>query len=206
MILKNVIKINKVIFKDCDYIILKQIGKVLCYNSDENKIMFEIIVGLKVNDIFENLFETEECVYEFDLEKNEVKKTNFVNFYHYFSSIQKLLRVYKTIDVNIEENNGQEVKYLTTKEIQLNPEYNPQTNENILIFRDKNVFDRKFNNSFQLIGDRIGEGSFGVVFRVKERKNQDLFAIKTIEMRGDINFLTLFQLIISVLQINGNTI
>ena len=99
MILKNVIKINKVIFKDCDYIILKQIGKVLCYNSDENKIMFEIIVGLKVNDIFENLFETEECVYEFDLE-NEVKKINFVNFYDYFSSIHKLLRVYKTIHGN----------------------------------------------------------------------------------------------------------
>ena len=200
----NVMKINSL--DEC--IILKETGKLFVYSFSENIIIEEIIVGFKVEDISRNLYETEECVYRRESDEFEIKiikKTNFINFYDYYSSEENI--TYKTIHIKTEENNGQVVKYLTTKEIQLNPEYNRQTNEELLVFKEKNVFDTKFHNSFQLIGDRIGEGSFGEVFRVKERKTQDLFAIKRIEMRGDINYLTLYQLIIStILQINGNTI
>ena len=87
----------------------------------------------------------------------------------------------------------------------MNPEYNPQINENILILSDKNVFNKKFQNSYNVI-KKIGEGGFGLVIMVKEKTTEEYFAIKRIEMRSDINFLTLFQLIISILQINGNTI
>ena len=76
LILKNVMKIKSVERSEGDiypdhYIILKESGKVFMYNLVENKIIFEIIVGLKVNDIIYYLFETEECVYEFDCLKKK---------------------------------------------------------------------------------------------------------------------------------------
>ena len=196
----NVNNVKKIQNFENQCIVLKESGKVFVYSFDENLIIFEIIVGLKVNDIFKNLCQTEECVYQLEKETKVLKKTNFINFYDYSPKL-------KTIHVKTEENNGQVVKYLTNREIQLNPEYNRQTNEELLVFKDNNVFDRKFHNSFEIIGEKIGEGSFGEVFRVKEIRSQDIFAIKRIEMRGDINFITLYQLIIfTILQINGNTI
>ena len=107
-----------------------------------------------------------------------MNKTNFINFYDYFSSKHNI--TYKTIHVKSEESYGQEVKYLTTKEIQINREYNRQTDDNILVIRDKNVFERKFRNSFNLM-NRIGSGAFGEVVMVKERATDDLFAIKKLK-------------------------
>ena len=186
MILKNVIKISGIKWSD-DYFILNESGKVSMYNFYENKIMCEIIVGLKVNDIFNYLCETEECVHKFDRWKsmnelkNEFKRTNFVNFYDYYSAIYNT--TYKTIHVKSEQSYGQEVKYLTTKEIEINPEYNSQTNENLLVIRDNNVFERKFQNSFNLM-KKIGSGSFGEVLMVEEITTDDLVAIKKIRIQS----------------------
>ena len=65
----------------------------------------------------------------------------------------------------------------------MNPEYNRQTNENVLVLIDKNVFDRKFQNSFSVI-EMIGSGSFGEVFKVKERTTEDSMAIKRIKIQS----------------------
>ena len=160
-------------------ILLKECGKVVFFNFVEN---IEIIVGLKVNDIFNDLCETEDCVQRIDFDKGVMNKTNFINFYDYFSS--KYKKFCNTIHVKTEDIDGQGFKYLTIKEIQLNPEYNRQTNvENVLVLNDRNVFDRKFQKSFNMI-KKIGEGSFGEVFMANERTTQDLVAIKRIRIQG----------------------
>ena len=144
---------------------MEETGKSFVYSFDENKIIRQMIVELKVNDISENLCQTEEYVYQMDNNFEKIYfKTNFINFYDYYSSKENI--TYKTIYIKTEESYGQEVKYLTTKEIQFNPEYNRQTNEKLLILIHKSVFDRKFQNSFNII-KTIGSGSFGEVF-VKE--------------------------------------
>ena len=61
---ENVLKIQKILFKN-ECIVMKESGNVFLY-SFSDKTMKEIIVGEKVNDIFLNLFETDECVYLFD--------------------------------------------------------------------------------------------------------------------------------------------
>ena len=202
---KNVKKIEN-IYLENECIVLKESGNVFIYSFDENRIMCQIIVGLKVNDIFGYLCETDECVHTLSYYESIYDKTNFFNFYEYYSWINNNVNSYKTIHVKTETNDGQEVKYLTTKEIQLNPEYNRQTNEDILIFEEKNVFNRKFQNTFVPIG-RLGEGSFGEVFKVREKATQDLFAIKRIEMKGNISFNIISdELNLYNFQINGNTI
>ena len=92
-------------------IVLKESGKLFEYSFDENKIIRKIIVDLKVEDIFENLCETEECVYR--REEFYLKKTNFINFYDYYSSNYN--KFYKTIDVKSEDIDGQQVKYMHLK-------------------------------------------------------------------------------------------
>src|ERR1700760_4259666 len=99
-----------------------------------------------------------EGIQKFDMETKVSTKLKHANFYDYYSSENNI--TYKTIHIKTEESYGQKVKYLTTKEIQLNPEYNRQTNEDLLLLSDKNVFNRKFQNSFS-ITKKIGEGSFG---------------------------------------------
>ena len=115
-------------------ILLTESGRLFVHSFDENNIMFEITIGLRIDDILYNVCESEECVYELTNEQGHLSKiprlTNYINFYEYYSS--KHNNTYKTIHVKTEERDGQEVEYLTTKEIQLNPEYNPQINENIL--------------------------------------------------------------------------
>jgi hypothetical protein len=181
----NIKNVNK-IYQEYHYhitkaIVLEETGKVFIYCFYQNKIIREIIVGLKFKDIYFDLCETDQGVYQFDYCNNDLKKTNFINFYDYYSSEEN--KTYKTIHIKTEETYGQKVKYLTTKEIQLNPEYNRQTNENVLVLIDKNVFDRKFQNSFSVI-KMIGSGSFGEVFKVKERTTEDSMAIKRIKIQS----------------------
>ena len=186
MNVKNVIKINY--YDDCEkhVIVLKETGKLFEYNFVENKIIREFIVGLKVKDIFDNLCETEECVYQI----YSKVKTNYINFYDYYSS--EMNETYKTIHVKTEESDGQEVKYLITKDIKLNPEYNQQTNRQLLVLDEKNVFERKFLKTFIKVKG-LGEGSYGEVYKMREKSTGDMFAIKRIQMKSDINFFQLFQ-------------
>ena len=162
-------------------VILNESGKVFVYSFTADKIIFEIIVGLKVVDIIYFLCQTQESVHRLIHKKGVSEKLNFINFYEYYSSEENT--TYKTIDVMTEQSYGQKVKYLTTKEIQLNPEYNRQTNEELLILKDKNVFNKKHENSFAMI-KILGQGSFGEVGMVKEKLTDDFFAIKKIEIKG----------------------
>ena len=57
----------------------------------------------------------------------------------------------------------------------MNNENNRQTNENILALKDENVFNRKFQKSFNVL-KKIGKGAFGEVFMGKERSNGDMVA------------------------------
>ena len=108
------------------------------------------------------------------------EETNYINFYDYY--ISKYNTTYKTIHVKTEVSDGQEFKYLTTKEIQLNSDYKAMaTNEKLLIETDKIIFDRKYQNSYIHIYE-IGEGSFGKVNKVKEKITGDLFAIKIMKI------------------------
>ena len=119
-----------------------------------------------------------------DDEKRIAKKTNHINIYDYYSSLYNI--TFKTIHVNTEFRDQEIVKYLTTKEFQFNPEFNRQTNQNLLVLIDKNIYESKFQKSFIVIKN-IGSGSYGSVFKVKERSTEDLFAIKKIEIKGHIN-------------------
>ena len=170
---EEVIKLNNLSTDEC--IVLKESGKVFVYSFEENKIMREIIIGLKVTDIVWNLFETEDCVQQIDEKTGDLVKTNFINFYDYFST--KHNKTYKTIHVNSEETEGQVVKYLITKEIQF------ESHKNQLIFTDKHVFDRKFQKSLKAIR-LIGSGRYGKVYEVMDKINSDLFAIKRVVMEG----------------------
>ena len=108
----------------------------------------------------------------FDYFSYEIKQTNYINFYDYY--ISEYNTTYKTIDVKTEVIDGQEFKYLTTKEIQLNSKYNKlMENEKILILNDKSVFEKKYKNCY-ITFQVIGEGSFGKVV--------NLFAIKIMKI------------------------
>ena len=50
--------------------ILTNCGKVFLFNSDKNEILFEIIVGLKVNHIYSYSCQTEQGIYFMD-DENE---------------------------------------------------------------------------------------------------------------------------------------
>ena len=186
MIINNVKSLQKIESQN-ECIVLKESGNVFIYELDQGLIT-EIVLDFQVIDLFYDyhayLFEISEGILKFDVETRVVKNLNHANFYDYYSSENNI--TYKTIHVKSETNDGQEVKYLTTKEIQLNPEYNRQTNENVLVFEEKNVFNRKFQNIFVPI-KRLGKGSFGKVFKVVEKTTRDMFAIKKIKMKGNIS-------------------
>ena len=82
-----------------------------------------------------------------------------------------------------EESDGQELKYLTKKEIQLNPRLNTQENDELLSIQDKSVFNRNFQNSFNLM-KRLGHGSFGEVYEVKDKINVDSFAVRKVPLKS----------------------
>ena len=74
---------------------------------------------------------------------------------------------------------------MTTKEIQLNPRSNIQPNEELLSIQDKSVFDRKFQNSFNLM-KRLGQESFGEVYEVKDKINADSFTVKKVPLKSKL--------------------
>ena len=68
---ENVNKIQLVfIVNKC--IVLTESGRLFVYSFNENNIMFEISIGLRIDDILYNLCESEECVYELTNEQGHL--------------------------------------------------------------------------------------------------------------------------------------
>ena len=53
-------------------------------------------------------------------------------------------------------------------------ELNVGSDENLLIKKFVNIFDRKYENSFEFI-EKVGEGGFGVVNKVKNNSTSEIF-------------------------------
>ena len=89
MNVNNVIKIQGwTSFDECECIVLKECGKVFIYDFDKDNIISEIIVSHRITDIFKDLSETEKYVLE--LGRSGLKKTNYINFYDYYSSMKNI--------------------------------------------------------------------------------------------------------------------
>ena len=190
MFVNNVKTLQKIESQN-ECIVLEESGKVFIYELEQG-LIYEIVLDVQVIDLFYDyhayLFEISEGIQKFDVETKVSTKLNHANFYDYYSSENNI--TYKTIHVKSETNDGQEVKYLTIKEIQLNPEYNRQPNEDLLVLIDKNISDKKFQNKYHVIKS-IDQGTYGQVFKVGERETGCLFAIKKIQMKGKLIFFYL---------------
>ena len=100
-------------------------------------------------------------------------KTHYLNFYDYY--LQKHNLLFKTIHIT---NDG----FLMTKEIQFNNNYREE-GKPIFKIKNRNVFHEKYEKMFkELCG--IGSGGFGRVCKVRNKFNDQLFAIKIIELKG----------------------
>ena len=190
----EVIKVNiiHVIDGRNECVLLRKSGSVYIYDLNKMQIKKEIEISIKIKDISSDgnllLFTSKQWVYTFDFEREFITKTNSMNFYDYFSVKHK--RSYKTIHIHLENNDGQEIKSLITKEICLNQNYPGQSNDELFVIKNKNLFDTKYINSFEIENNNeIGAGSFGTVYKVKHKITNENFAVKIIPIIGNLQIL-----------------
>ena len=169
--------------------ILTESGDLFEYDLAKQVVLKQIEQGLKIVDVMygrgEILFQTEDRVYEYLVSltygferKKYIVETAFLNFYDYSSHYDF---THKTIHTSSEGS-------LVTKEVEVNPRYSGQPNEDFLIIQEKNVFEKKYENSFQY-NKELGRGGFGSVVEVSDRINGEVFAIKRVGTGSDLNKL-----------------
>ena len=132
----------------------------------------EICKSEEVIDIFENIYQKEDAVYEVNRFTDEIGRTDFSNIYEYLK--YKYNRIETTIEIT---NEG----YLMRPTLHLNEESSNQKLKLTKVF--ENIFDKKFENSFENL-QSLGFGAFGEVFKVKTKANNMLFAIKRMQIKG----------------------
>ena len=142
----------------------------MCWVSNNDNDLYSmrtIVESEGVVDIYGlNTVLKEDAVYEVNEENKRIKKTIYSNFYEYY--LYKKKEIKETIHVT---NDG----YLKRPKL--------ESNEELLNKKFVNIFDRKLENSFTII-EEIGEGGSGVVFKVRSKSTDALYAIKRMRMKG----------------------
>ena len=130
----------------------------------------------KVSDLLDyNIFEKHDILYE--VHDRGMMKTNFSHYHEY------LLYKRKEIDSTIHITSD---GFLQKHRIKVNENYFKNLDGKLLEKSLSNIFDQKLENNFDPIIP-IGEGGYGIVFKVKAKSSDALFAIKRMEIKGIAN-------------------